>query len=191
MLRIAAGTWASVELCWWNYLSGWIYKNKIRKLDTVNEVINMSEAAKDFDWRKFLLPKKGDPYFVAKIKDFIRKHSIDNFDPDNYKDDHFFISLIGALKSFGYLLTCGLIFVMGFLPLWWIFALMVCRLLRWKLAYVSLFVSNFIKNYLLASIYEKIGFWWWIVLFLLLAVIMSYILKMIVKNTRQINQNHP
>lgn len=189
-LGIAAGIWASTELCWWTYFSGWLYKTKIRKLDAVNEVISMGEAAKDFDWRKFLMPKKGDPYFIVKIKDFIRKHSIDNFDPDNYKDDHFFISLMGALKGLGYILTCGLIFMMGFLPLWWIFALMVCRLLRWRLAYLSLFTSNFIKNYLLAAVYEKIGFWWWIGLFLLSAVIMSYILKMVVKNIKQISKNH-
>jgi len=189
-LGISAGIWASIELCWWNYFSGWLYKHKIRKLHAVNEVINMREAVKEFDWRTFLLPKRSDPYLVVKIKDFIRKHSIDNFDPDNYKDDRFFINLIRALRSFGYLFTCSLIFVMGFLPLCWIFALMVCRLFRWKLAYLALFISNFFKNYLLASIYEKIGFWWWVALFLLSVIIVSYVLKRIVNNIKQMNENH-
>lgn len=190
-LGTAAGIWASTELCWWIWFSGWLYKNKIRQLTTVNDAINLGqEAKKEFDLRKFLLSKKGDPYLIARIKDFVRKHSIDNFDPDKYRDDHFFIRLVHALKIIGYILTCGLIFVMGLLPLWWIFALMVCRLLKWNLAYLALFVSNFIKNYWLAFIYEKIGFWWWITLLLLSIMGMSYVLKMIVKSITQVNKNH-
>jgi len=180
-LRIATGTWASIELCWWNYFSGWLYENKIQHLGPVVEVINMKEAAKEFDWKKFLLPKKGDPYLVVKIKDFIRKHSIDNFDQDNYKNDNFFVSLVGVLRELRYVFTCSLIFVMGLLPVWWILALMVCRVLKWRLAYLALFTSNFLKNYLLAFIYEKIGFWWWIALFILSVIVMSYILKAIIK----------
>ena len=190
-LGISAGMWASTELCWWSYFSGWLYINKIRKLGPITEIINIGEAAKKFNWREFLLPKKGDPYLVVKIKDFVRKHSIDNFDPDRYEEDQFFISLVGVLKSFGYILTCGLIFAMGFLPLWWIFALMVCRLLKWKLAYIALFSSNFMKNYLLASIYEKIGFWWWIALFIMSAIVMSYIFKTIANRLKPIVKNRP
>ncbi|MDP3793094.1 MAG: hypothetical protein Q8Q89_05220 [bacterium] len=190
-LGVSAGIWASVELCWWSYFSGWLYRNKIRKLGSVTEIINIGKAAKKFDWRGFSLPKTGDPYLVIKIKDFIRKHSIDNFDPDKYEDDHFFISLISLLKGFGYVLTCGLIFVMGFLPLWWVFALMVCRLLRWRLAYLALFSSNFLKNYLMASVYEKIGFLWWIVLFIMSVIAMSYILKTIANKLKLITKNHP
>lgn len=190
-LGTAAGTWASTELCWWTWFSGWLYKNKIRKLSAVNEAINLGqEAKKEFDLRRFLMSKKGDHYLVAKVKDFIRKHSIDNFDPENYRDDHFFISLVNVFKIVGYILACGLIFVMGLLPLWWIFALMVCRLLNWKLAYLALFSSNFLKNYLLAFIYEKIGFWWWIGLFILSVFVMGYILKMIIKKIKQAEKNH-
>lgn len=189
-LGMAAGLWASTELSWWFYFSGWLYQHKIRQLSTVNEAISLGQEAKEFDLRKFLLPKKGDPYFIVKIKEFITKHSIDSFDPDRYKDDHFFISLVNALKVFGYLLACSLIFIMGLLPLWWIFALMVCRLLRWRLAYVVLFASNFIKNYSLAFVYEEIGFWWWIMLFFASVIVMSYILKTIVKNVKHISNDH-
>lgn len=188
-LGVAAGMWASTELCWWIYFSGWLYKNKIRRLTTVNEAIDLGKAIKEFDWKEFLLPKKGDPYFIAKTKNFIKKHSIDNFDPENYKNNRFFDSLIGVLKGFGYIFTCGFIFVMGFLPLWWVFALMVCRLLKWRLAYLILFASNFLKNYFLAFIYEKIGFWWWIALFALSVFAMSYVFKVIVKNLKQVNEN--
>lgn len=189
-LGIAAGSWASTELCWWNWFAGWIYRDKIQKLSTVQEAISLKQEAKEFDFRKFLLPKKGDPYFIVKIKDFIRNHSIDNFDPDKYEDDRFFNNLVSTLKVFGYLLTCGLIFIMGLLPLWWILALMVCRLLRWRLAYIALFSSNFLKNYWLALIYDKVGFWWWITLFFVSVVVMSYVFKLIVKNVKQINENH-
>lgn len=187
-LGLAAGTWASTELCWWNYFSGWLYQNKLRKINAVTEVISIGEAAKEFDWRNFLQSKKGDPYLFATIKDFIRKHSIDSFDPDNYKDDNFFNSLMSGLKAFGYILTCILIFVMSLLPLWWILALMVCRLLKWKLAYLALLVGNFLKNYWMALVYDKIGFWWWIMIFILSVIIMSYILKIIVKKFKQKNE---
>lgn len=188
-LGVAAGTWASIELCWWFYFSNWLYENKIRKLATINEAINLGKAVKEFDWREFLEPQKGDPYFVAKVKGFIKKHSIDNFDLDNYQDNNLFTSLVGTLKGFGYLLTCSLIFMMGLLPLWWLFALMICRLLKWRLAYLVLFTSNFLKNYLLASIYEKVGFWWWIGLFVLSVLFISYVFKIIVKSIKYGNQD--
>ena len=189
-LGVAAGMWASTELSWWFYFSGWLYKNKIRKLAAIKEAIDLGQEAKEFDFRKFLLPKRGDPYFIVKIKDFIRNHSIDNFDPDKYQEDHFFNNLINALKVFGYILTCSLVFIMGLLPLWWIFALMVCRLFRWRLAYAVLFIGNFLKNYWLALIYDKVGFWWWITLFFVSALFMSYIFKKIVNNIKKMNENH-
>lgn len=189
-LGAAAGTWATAELSWWFYFSGWLYNNKIRKLASIKEAINLGQEAKEFDFRKFLLPKIGDPYFIVKIKNFIRNHSIDNFDYDKYQNDHFFNNLVNTLKVFGYILTCGLVFIMGLLPLWWIFALMVCRLLKWRLASAALFTGNFLKNYYLALIYERVGFWWWITLFFASVLIMSYVFKMIVKNVKQVSKDH-
>jgi hypothetical protein len=182
--------WASIELCWWFWFTGWLYKNKIRKLSTVNEAIHIGEAIKKTDLLEFLQPREGDPPFVVLIKNSVRKHSVDNFNLENYQNDHFFKSLVGILKGFGYILTCGLIFIMGLLPLWWIFGLMICRLVRWRIAYVALFTSNFLKNYLLAFAYNKIGFCWWMTLFILSAVFMSYVLEIIMKNYGRAGKDH-
>ena len=153
-LSIAAGTWASTELCWWFWFSGWFYKEKIRRLTVISEAINIGqEAAKKFDVVEFLKPNKNDHYLLIKIKDLARKHSIENFDLDNYQDNPIFI----AVKSVSYTLVCFLVFFLGLLPWFWIIGLMICQVIRWRLPLLLIFVANFLKNYYLAQFYEKIG----------------------------------
>ncbi|OGM99943.1 MAG: hypothetical protein A3B91_04885 [Candidatus Yanofskybacteria bacterium RIFCSPHIGHO2_02_FULL_41_29] len=183
-LSLAAGIWASTELCWWFWFSGWLYREKIRKISTVAEAIDISQkAAKGFDLREFLRPNLGDLYPVVLVKDFARKHGIENFDIDNYQDNPIFI----AIRRFGYIISCVFIFIFGLLPLFWILGLMVCRATKWKLALALLFISNFLKNYYLAQVYEKIGFWWFALFFVAFILTMSYIVKSIIKKLKAYN----
>jgi len=184
-LSIAAGMWASTELCWWNWFSGWLYKEKIRKMESVAEAINIGqEAVKRFDLGEFLKSKPGDLFIVAKVKEFARKHGVDNFDLDNYQDNPVFI----ASRRLGYTLSLMLVAIFGFLPLFWIIALMICRMTKWKMAYMLLFACNFFKNYYLAYFYEQIGFWWFILCFVAFAVLVSYLTKRFVKKLKAYNQ---
>src|SRR3989344_4314139 len=152
-LSLAAGIWASTELCWWFWFSGWLYREKIRKISTVAEAIDISQkAAKGFDLREFLGPNLGDLYPVVLVKDFARNHGIENFDIDNYQDNPIFISI----RRFGYIISC-------------------------------VFISNFLKNYYLAQVYEKIGFWWFALFFVAFILTMSYIVKSIIKKLKAYN----
>ena len=136
-----------------------------------------------FDLREFLRPNLGDLYPVVLVKDFARKHGIENFDIDNYQDNPIFI----AIRRFGYIISCVFIFIFGLLPLFWILGLMVCRATKWKLALALLFISNFLKNYYLAQVYEKIGFWWFALFFVAFILTMSYIVKSIIKKLKAYN----
>ena len=189
-LGLAAGIWASSELSWWNYFSGWLFKKKIQAIPTVSEAIDMGQKVIDkFDLKEFLKPNPGDIYVVQQIKNFVHKHSIDNFDFDNYQNNIFFVKLVNFLKGVGYLLTCFFVFGVGLLPFFWIFSLMVCRLLKWRVAYLALFTSNFIKNYFLALVYDRVGFWPWFLSFLAFVAVLSYLLKKIIKSLKPVEQN--
>lgn len=184
-LALAAGTWATTELCWWIFFSGWLFLKKIRNIPTVSEAINVGHEVVDrFDLKELLKPRPGDIYLVAQIKRFAIKHSIDNFDLDNYQDNPVFLSLVNFLKGIGYFLACLFIFVIGFLPFFWIFGLMACRWLKWRWAYLPLFTSNFLKNYFMALVYDRIGFWPWLISFVIFLSFLAYIIKRMIKKLK-------
>ena len=188
-LRLAAGAWSSVELCWWIWFSFWLFREKIRKLASVNKAIELGrEFFEEFSLQDFFKPKLNDPFIVRRVKTVIYKH-IRDFDLDTYQEDGAFMELFGFAKGVGYFFACSLVFIFGLMPLFWLFGLMMCRMVGWRMAYVALFVSNFIKNYFFALIYEKIGFWWLFMAFVLLVMIISAVIKRgasVLKNRSQL-----
>lgn len=176
-LRIAAGSWSSVELVWWIWFSIWLFREKIRKNKTVNQAIEIGRDFVDnFTWQEFLVKKPGDSFLVRNFKDIVAKR-VKEFDLDNYKDDGAFMVLFGYAKGLGYAFCCLLVFVFGLMPLFWILGLMICRLVKRRFTYLALFISNFIKNYYFAVLYERIGFWWLLAAFILMVIMVSFILK--------------
>lgn len=180
-LRLSAGMWSSVEMFWWVFFSGWLFKEKIRKLSAVSEAIDLGHEAIDkFDIREILKPKPNDPYLILKLKGLAQKH-IEDFDLYNYQEDKTFLALFGFAKGLGYFFTCLFVVFIALLPLFWIFSLMICRLTGWRMAYFSLFLGNFIKNYFFAYIYELIGFWMLLLLFIAAVIIFGYMAKKVMK----------
>lgn len=189
-LGLAAGLWATSELTWWNWFSGWFYRVKLSKISAINEAVALKDEAKDFDFIKFLELRKSDPSLIIEVKKFIKKHVVENFDIDRYHNDTFFKKLLSALIVLGYVLACILIFTLGLLPFWWVFALMLCRFLKWKSAYVALYSGNFIKNYFLAYFYEELGFWLWATMLVVSALVMIFILRWITRCQESVLNDH-
>lgn len=176
-LAMSAGIWSSVELGWWIFFSIWLFKEKIRKLTSVDKAINLGkEVIEDVNWDKIFEPASRDSFPIRRGKEFIRNH-IRDFDLAKRQEDTGFMIIFGFARGLGYILACLLIFAFALLPLFWTIGLMICRLVGWRMAYAALFSGNFIKNYFLAGVYERIGFWWLLFGFILMAVVIGFIVK--------------
>lgn len=174
-LGMAAGFWSSAELLWWIWFSLWLFKEKIRKLASVNQAIEVSrEIFDDFDWQEFLKPRPGDSFLLWRLKNMAYRH-IREFDLDQHQKDGAFMEILGFAKGLGYVLACFLVAIFGLMPLFWILGLMICLSVKWRMAYAALFVSNFIKNYFFAALYEEIGFWWLLGAFVLMVFVVSFV----------------
>ena len=169
-LRLVAGTWSDIEMCWWIYFSVWLANEKMRR-------VGRPRILKDI-----LKPKDGDKWWLARSKGLLNKYIVEKFDLENYKSDKFFKALSDSLKGYGYLPNVLFIFIFALVPGFWALALMVCRITKWMSLYAVLMLGNFLKNYFFAYVYELIGFWWLLALIFLVSAVTAFITKKVVIN---------
>jgi len=148
VLRNVSSIWATVEMCWWVYFSGWVPK-EAAKIKQVAEAIELGkEVGPEF------VSEAKDTDSARKVEEFVAGYTLGKFDFEKWKDSWF----VSALKFLGYTFGCLFILFISAIPFpgIWIPGLAICRKNDWKLGYAALFIGNFAKNYLFAVIWEYI-----------------------------------
>lgn len=150
-LKIAAGVWATVEIIFWYWFSGWVGR-WFKNLPKVQEAVEDAKGIKEEAERRGIL---------TYIKNWIWKHLLYDFSPDNYKQK----KLFSFLFRVGYVIACLFMFFLGAMPFFWIFALMVCRAKNWKIGFFALALGNLLKNVLFAHGWDYVWpfLWRWTV----------------------------
>jgi len=165
-LRLSAGFWSDIEMCWWIYFSIWLAREKISNFG--------KSRLKDI-----FRSKKKDRFLIAKVKNFFREHVIENFDLENYRGDKIFKALSESLKEYGYSANFLFVFIFSLVPGYWVISLMVCRVTRWISLYMILLAGNFIKNYFFAYVFEMVGFWGLMIIIVTALILTSFMVKRI------------
>lgn len=144
-LRNAAGSWATVEMCWWVYFSGWAS----REAGKLQQVVGVREATSEF-----VEEVKEDT--VVKIEEFIEDHTFRKFDLERLKGSRPYIFSVRIIKAFGYTFGFLFVFFLSAIPFpgVWIPGLAFCRKNNWTFGYFALFTGNFMKNYFYAYVWE-------------------------------------
>lgn len=151
-LRVAAGIWASVEMGWWVYFSGWISR-AIKRIEAVAEAVS---SGKEIVPEIITEAKETASY--KKIGEFVKEHIVEEFGLENFKKSKVFLFVLFLLGAFGYTIGWLFIFVLAAFPFFgvWIPALAICGKKDWKMGYAALFLGNFTKNFLYAYLWEII-----------------------------------
>lgn len=151
-LRVTAGVWASVEMCWWIYFSGWISR-AIKRVEAVAEAVSSGKEVVPG-----ILIEAKETASYKKVGEFVKEHVIEQFDLSNLKKSKILFFIAFLLEVFGYTIGLSFIFVLAVFPFFgiWIIALATCRQKSWKMGYAALFLGNFTKNFFYAYLWEII-----------------------------------
>jgi hypothetical protein len=145
-LKMAAGSWATVELSFWYWFSGWAFK-KMRESKPIKEValIIKSTGKKEFiEIRNTTL--------VQHLDSWIYEHIIVRFDPKNSSHKKLFI----FLKGLGYVFGLLAIFVVSIFPVIWFVPFTICRWADWKVGMSVIFAANFVRSVGFAEVWDYV-----------------------------------
>lgn len=151
-LKFIAGIWATAEMYYWWWFSGWVILWST-KTDPVKKAINIGKEV--IDTGRKITPSLKNTKIFKMIEDWIQDHLVDKFKPENYKYRKLYKTILGL----GYIASCVLLFCLGTipLPLFWIIGLVACRASNWRIGFLFLAMGNLFKNaYLFTLGWERI-----------------------------------
>jgi len=135
-LKVSAGSWATVELAFWYWFSGWVLK-KMRESKPVTEAVLIRRS---IDREEFIEVR--NTTLVQRLDNWVYEHIIGRFDPESNSRR----KLFAFLKGLGYAFGLPAIFMVSIFPVIWIVPFTLCRWTNWKLGVFVVFVANFLRN---------------------------------------------
>lgn len=145
-LKIVAGSWATAELSFWYWFSGWAFKI-MKESESIKEValiINSVGKEEFMEVRNIT--------FVQRLDEWIYEHIVSRFDPENSSHKKLFV----FLKGLGYVSGLLAIFVVSIFPVIWFVPFTICRWADWKVGISFVFVANFLRNVCFAEAWDHI-----------------------------------
>ncbi len=151
VLKMAAGSWATAELSFWYWFSGWAFKI-MRESEPIKEaaLIIKSAGKKEF-------VEVRNTTLAQRLDEWIYKHIMGHFDLESGPHKKFFI----FLKGLGYVFGLLAIFVVSIFPVIWFVPFTICRWADWKVGISVVFVANFVRNVGFAEAWDRV----WVFLF--------------------------
>jgi hypothetical protein len=149
-LKIAAICWATGELVYWFWFSGWLEKTSGGK-----RVIEVIKGARKFG-EDIIFPKAEEINIVETTKEWV-DGQVNKFNPNQYKDKRIFrfVKKHGkkTAKGTGKILAGGLLVAVAAVPtpILWIPALVACRAVKWKTGFFCMMIGNAIKNWIFCN----------------------------------------
>ena len=131
-LKTAAMFWATGEIYFWYWFSGWLAV-KMKNHQEVRDAIGIGKEA---------IPEVKNSISYRRADQWIRKNIIDRFDPNKYQKGR--INLF--LKGCGYIFGLPLFFILGLIPCLWVFGITATRIKNWRLGFWFLILGNMLKN---------------------------------------------
>lgn len=131
-LKIAATIWATSEIYFWYWFSGWLLF-KLKESREGKEAIKIG---------KKVIPEVRGADFYYRAERWVKKNIIDRFNPDKYEKRIFYL----LLKGCGYIFSLPMFFFLGLIPTMLIFGIIATRIKNWKLGFWFLITGNVVKN---------------------------------------------
>ena len=131
-LKIAAIVWATGEIYFWYWFSGWLLF-ELKKYEETKKAIKIGKEA---------IPEVRGAYFYHRAEKWVKKNIIDRFNPNKYKKKAFYL----LLKGCGYVFGLPLFFFLGLIPTMLVFGIIATRIKNWKIGFWFLITGNMAKN---------------------------------------------
>lgn len=141
-LKIAAAIWATSEICFWYWFSGWLLL-ELKKSKEGKEAIEIGKEA---------VPEVKMSDFYYRAEEWVRKNIIDRFNPDKYEKKFLYL----LLKGCGYVFGLPTFFFLGLIPLMMAIGIIAIRIKNWKLGFGFLIAGNMVKNIYFAEAWDNI-----------------------------------
>ncbi len=152
-LRITAICWATCELIYWYWFSGWL----VTRISRGQQAMEIIKNAVDFG-RSVIIPKAQKADIIGATREWAVSQ-IGKFNPDKYEDKRIFgfVRKHGrkTAKGTGKLLAGGLLIAVAAVPtpIFWIPALVACRAAKWRTGLFCMMIGNAIKNWIFCNVW--------------------------------------
>jgi hypothetical protein len=156
-LKITAVCWATCELMYWYWFSGWL----ITRTSGGQRAVETIKNAVDFG-RSVIIPKARKANIIETTQEWIIGQ-INKFNPNKYKNKRIFrfVRKHGreTARRTGKLLAGGLLIAVAAVPtpILWVPALAACRTAKWRTGLFCMMIGNAIKNWIFCNA------WMWLI----------------------------